>query len=73
MDIADDIAYSTHDLEDALKANFLSPLDMGSLDEGIREKIADEVKAEFNINDFSRNDVSDVLYSVVQKKFQTNI
>ncbi len=28
MDIADDIAYSTYDFEDALKSEFLSPLDM---------------------------------------------
>jgi len=26
MDIADDIAYATYDLEDALKAGFFSPL-----------------------------------------------
>lgn len=30
MDIADDIAYSTYDLEDAMKAGFLSPLEMVS-------------------------------------------
>lgn len=28
MDIADDIAYSTYDLEDAFKAGFISPLDL---------------------------------------------
>lgn len=30
MDIADDIAYSTYDLEDAMKAGFTTPLDMVS-------------------------------------------
>lgn len=30
MDIADDIAYSTYDFEDAMKAGFLSPLEMVS-------------------------------------------
>ena len=28
MDLADDIAYSTYDLEDILKAGFESPLDI---------------------------------------------
>lgn len=35
MDIADDIAYSTYDLEDIFKAGFLTPLDLLALDEDI--------------------------------------
>jgi dGTPase len=39
MDIADDIAYSTYDLEDSFKAKFLTPLSLF----GPNEKLTDEV------------------------------
>lgn len=41
MDVADDIAYSTYDLEDNFKAGFLSPLELFSLDRSILQKVAD--------------------------------
>ncbi|HEY3539076.1 MAG TPA: dNTP triphosphohydrolase [Trinickia sp.] len=45
MDIADDIAYSTYDLEDALKAGFFNPLEMLSLtaDETILGAVTEKV------------------------------
>lgn len=46
MDIADDIAYSTYDLEDALKAGFTSPLDILTAvngDEEIRQAVAEKL------------------------------
>lgn len=39
MDIADDIAYSTYDLEDAFKAGFLTPYRMMAADDSIYEQI----------------------------------
>lgn len=50
MDIADDIAYSTYDVEDAFKANFLSPYDMLAADDYIFEQVSlklqkDNIKA----------------------------
>jgi dGTPase len=44
MDVADDIAYSTYDIEDAFKANFLSPLSMISKDDAFKERIASKVR-----------------------------
>lgn len=49
MDIADDIAYSTYDIEDAFKAKFLTPFEMMSASEEIYEQISkklekDEIK-----------------------------
>jgi dGTPase len=46
MDIADDIAYSTYDLEDAMKAGFVTPLEILSYahKESFLEKIAGKVK-----------------------------
>lgn len=44
MDIADDIAYSTYDLEDNFKAGFLTPLGLLSLDDEIYEAAAKEIE-----------------------------
>jgi dGTPase len=38
MDLADDIAYSVYDLEDALKAGFVSPADLINVDRDILRK-----------------------------------
>ena len=39
MDLADDIAYSTFDMEDAFKAGFLTPYEIMAVDETILEQI----------------------------------
>ena len=39
MDLADDIAYSTYDIEDAFKAGFLDPLSMVNADNALLEKV----------------------------------
>lgn len=44
MDLSDDIAYSTYDLEDAFKAGFLKPLDLLSADESTLADIAERVE-----------------------------
>jgi dGTPase len=43
MDLADDIAYSTYDLEDCLKAGFLTPPDILSSDERLLRRVAEKV------------------------------
>jgi dGTPase len=43
MDIADDIAYSTYDLEDAFHAGFIQPLDMVAAKNELLEEIAWEL------------------------------
>ena len=40
MDVADDIAYSTYDLEDSFKARFLSPLTMMAANDALVENVA---------------------------------
>lgn len=40
MDIADDIAYSTYDLEDSLKAGFLTPASILATDKSIFDRVA---------------------------------
>ena len=44
MDIADDIAYSTYDLEDSFKAGFLTPIDFLCASPEILQKIAEKTK-----------------------------
>jgi len=44
MDLADDIAYSTYDLEDAFKAGFLKPLDLLSADDETLGSVAERVE-----------------------------
>ena len=44
MDIADDIAYSTYDLEDAFKGGFLSPLSIIAMPDDAKSNIVGEVK-----------------------------
>lgn len=43
MDIADDITYSTYDLEDAFKAGFISPIDMLVQEKSFYDEISNEV------------------------------
>jgi dGTPase len=64
MDLADDIAYSTYDLEDALKANFTSPLDMISLDPYLLDQIETELGGKL-----SRQEIKDILYGVFKQGF----
>lgn len=44
MDLADDIAYSTYDLEDAFKAGFLTPLQMMAVNDGVLLQIMEKLK-----------------------------
>ena len=63
MDLADDIAYSTYDLEDAFKAGFLTPLETLAFDRPLREEIAKEVVKAIKAS-FTADDVLDVLLDV---------
>jgi dGTPase len=68
MDVADDIAYSTYDLEDAFKAGFLDPLSMLSCSDELLAGVAEEVNERIKLyypseagSDFTPNDVEGVL------------
>lgn len=53
MDVADDIAYSTYDLEDAFKAGFLSPLKMLTPSAEILKRVAKKVRDRLSIPGFN--------------------
>ena len=62
MDIADDIAYSTYDLEDAFKVGFLTPFDLLAADEEIINKICTELMKKHQGID--SNKVKEILYDL---------
>lgn len=75
MDVADDIAYSTYDLEDSLKAGFLSPLRMISMPDDFKEKVAKGVRKKIKEyysdaseveGSFTVNDLNDILANLFQ-------
>jgi dGTPase len=48
MELADDIAYSTYDLEDCLKVGFLTPIDILSSKGKLLSRVADKVSRKMN-------------------------
>lgn len=50
MDIADDIAYSTYDLEDAFKGGFLTPLSIIAMPDSAKSPIVRKVKGRIDAN-----------------------
>ena len=56
MDVADDIAYSTYDLEDCLKAGFLTPSDILASSDTLLDQVAKKVSDELG-KKFARTDV----------------
>lgn len=68
MDTADDIAYSTYDLEDTLKAKFCNPLDIlfanADLLQKIAEIVGDKLKQKVTVKT-----VADILYGLFINQF----
>ncbi len=63
MDIADDIAYSTYDLEDTFKAGFLSPLKIIRTEDGILDRVAKKTEDELK-RKVTREEVKEVFVSI---------
>ncbi|RVH49318.1 dGTP triphosphohydrolase [Sinorhizobium meliloti] len=75
MDIADDIAYSTYDLEDVFKSGFLRPLDLFALDESIYEAVVATINKRLKRQypDYDREisvkDAKEILHDVFSELF----
>lgn len=65
MDVADDIAYSTFDLEDAFKAGFVKPIDVINLQDSFHEYLADKVTEEFG-KEVSSKEILDIISDLLQ-------
>jgi dGTPase len=67
MDLADDIAYSTFDLEDALKSGFIDLLDIIDSPHEIYDRVATKVAKALN-RQFSADDVRIALYDLLDSR-----
>ena len=72
-DVADDIAYSTYDIEDAFAANFLSPISILTIDRQVKEQMVARITTKLNIEfsdlspserSFNVDDMNETLTSV---------
>lgn len=71
MDIADDIAYSTFDLEDAFKLGFLEPLDL--IPTEYNEKIIEAVTEKINKNSKTKRNkdkIKETILNIIGKYFR---
>jgi dGTPase len=68
MDVADDIAYSTYDLEDAFKSKFLSPFQLIAADREIVEKV--RISVGKRLSGFTDKDVRETLKSIFVDLFE---
>lgn len=70
MDIADDIAYSTYDLEDGFKAGFYNPIGFFSYPDSVFAAVAEKVERALKKDNhikkknFSPNEVKEVLFNI---------
>lgn len=72
MDIADDIAYSTYDLEDGMKAGFYGPYEIILSNDELIEKI--RVKVSNSIGKvFSPDEIKDGLFGIFGEIFEVDI
>lgn len=71
MDIADDIAYSTYDLEDAFKASFLSPLRMANSEPNFLELLSEKVNDSIGAKT-TQDDVHQILLDTYEDIFPTS-
>ncbi|APC91934.1 MULTISPECIES: dGTP triphosphohydrolase [Francisella] len=61
MDVADDIAYSTYDVEDALKGGFIDPLSMASIDDKLVKKVFNAMPHDLEITE---NEIKNILKDI---------
>lgn len=72
MDVADDITYSTYDIEDALKAGFISPIKMLSQDKEFYQRMSKEIteaiheKTASDEFEVTADDIKDVLSDLLK-------
>ncbi len=67
MDVADDITYSTYDLEDAFKSGFITPIDMLIQNESFYQQISDHIANMHIINaPLTKQDIINILSDLIK-------
>ncbi|ORM39167.1 dehydrogenase [Francisella endosymbiont of Ornithodoros moubata] len=61
MDVADEIAYSTYDVEDALKGGFIDPLSIASIDDKLLDKVFKAMPDDLEI---TKNEIRNILKDI---------
>ncbi|MDD5464917.1 MAG: dNTP triphosphohydrolase [Candidatus Omnitrophica bacterium] len=69
MDLADDIAYSTYDLEDSFKAEFIKPIDIMSVNDNILDEVVRVINERLNIN-LNKGNIQEVIYEIFKDIFE---
>lgn len=76
MDVADDIAYSTYDVEDAIKARFITPAEITATRNEVLERVAKKVTTEYarefpeNPKTIGPSEIGEVLTRLFNQIFQ---
>ncbi len=70
MDLADDIAYSTYDIEDALKGGFLTPMSMISADDALLKQVKNQ--AEKKGFDISLDEIRQIIRTIFSDMIDLN-
>lgn len=70
MDIADDIAYSTYDLEDSFKAEFIKPIDLLCASDAVCEKVARIVNKKIVGINISKETVHERIRKIFFEQFE---
>ncbi|GAL84254.1 deoxyguanosinetriphosphate triphosphohydrolase [Sporocytophaga myxococcoides] len=64
MDLADDIAYSTYDLEDAFKGNFLTPLNFLNPSDKVLEEMTKRLNKKASDKNYTRKEIKSGLREI---------
>jgi dGTPase len=60
MDLADDIAYSTYDFEDSMKAGFRTPIDLIGAPDDVMQRVIDSTNRSLTEENFKQTDYKEV-------------
>ena len=63
MDIADDIAYSTYDLEDSFKVGFICPLDIIAASDTTKDRLSRDIKSKID-EEYAELDASERTFGI---------
>lgn len=76
MDLSDDIAYSTYDLEDCFKAQLLTPLDLFGQPDGVKKRVVSKITSRLREHTddphakFTQEELVNCLFDIFKEMFE---